>query len=65
MAITSDTNVSNFVFREWFQKAIEGEIFCSRPYITVATNDVNVTVSAPIKDRAGNIIGVVAANVLI
>ncbi|TZE80794.1 methyl-accepting chemotaxis protein [Calorimonas adulescens] len=65
LAITSDTNVSNFVFREWFQKAIEGEIFCSRPYITVATNDVNVTVSAPIKDRAGNIIGVVAANVLI
>ncbi|MDI6601767.1 MAG: methyl-accepting chemotaxis protein [Thermoanaerobacteraceae bacterium] len=64
-AITSNTSVTNFAFREWFQRAIKGETFCSRPYITVATNDINITVSTPIKNSDGMIIGVIAANVLI
>lgn len=49
--------------REYFQRAIKGENFFSSAYVSATSNNLCVTVSSPVKDMAGNIVGVVASDV--
>ncbi|MDK2820769.1 MAG: methyl-accepting chemotaxis protein [Clostridia bacterium] len=57
------SKVTNWSFRPWFQTAINGERYSSEPYVTQSTNRVAITVSVPIKNESGEIVGVMAANV--
>jgi methyl-accepting chemotaxis protein len=61
--ITDEINVKNLAFRPWFQEAVKGKIYVSNPYITLATNRVNITISVPVKDKDDNVVGVIGANV--
>lgn len=49
--------------REYFKRAFQGETFLSDAYISATTNSICVTVSAPVKNSDGQIIGVVASDV--
>nr|WP_042355976.1 methyl-accepting chemotaxis protein [Bacillus rubiinfantis] len=48
--------------REWFQEAVkkDGEIFYSKPYEDAGSGKKVLTVSQAVKDKAGNLVGVVA-----
>lgn len=48
--------------REYFKRALAGEVFVSQPYISVFTDKPAITVSAPIR-RNGQIVGVFAADI--
>ncbi len=61
--ITDDIEVQNLAFRPWFREAIKGKTFVTDPYITLATNRINLTISEPIRDQNGNITGVIGLNV--
>ena len=61
--ITDDIEVKNLAFRPWFREAIKGKTFVTDPYITLATNRINLTISEPIRDQNGNITGVIGLNV--
>ncbi len=60
--ITADTDDSiigrNLSEREWFKKAMQGEIFFSDIYMSTIVHRPIVALSGPVKDRDGNIIGV-------
>lgn len=58
------TKVANWAFRPWFQAAMEGKKFATEPYITQSTNRLAITVSVPVKKDNGEIVGVLAANVV-
>lgn len=49
--------------REYFQKSKQGETFFSEAYISGTTNKLCLTISTPIYDESGNVIGVVASDV--
>lgn len=49
--------------RDYFKKAIKGDRFFSDAYISATTQSLCVTVSTPIKDNSGKVIGVVASDV--
>ncbi|MDI3533910.1 MAG: methyl-accepting chemotaxis protein [Thermosediminibacterales bacterium] len=63
VSVSKDIQLGNLAFRPWFQEAIKGNIFESKPYIAIATNRINITVSGPIKNEEGTIVGVVGATV--
>lgn len=48
--------------REFFQKAIKGEIFVSKEYISILTNHYNITVSVPVYEE-GSVKGVIIADI--
>ncbi|MFA7572814.1 MAG: methyl-accepting chemotaxis protein [Lutispora sp.] len=48
--------------RAFFQKAIVGETYVSKEYISVLTNHYNITISTPVYE-GGNIIGVLLADI--
>ncbi|MCF6095663.1 methyl-accepting chemotaxis protein [Thermovorax subterraneus] len=60
---TGELPVKNLAFRSWFQKAVKGQVYISKPYIDIASNRMTVTVSAPIIAEGGRIRGVLAADV--
>ncbi len=49
--------------RDYFKHALNGENFLSDAYVSATTKNLCVTVSAPIIDQNGKIIGVVASDV--
>ena len=51
--VSSGTPLDNFnrISREYFLKAMAGEIFTSREYISSITSNYNITVSAPVFDE--------------
>ncbi|HHY13823.1 MAG TPA: hypothetical protein GX526_04190 [Thermoanaerobacterales bacterium] len=61
--ITDDIVVSNLAFRPWFREAMKGNSFTTDPYITLATNRINLTISEPVRDVNDNIIGVIGLNI--
>ncbi len=61
--ITDEIEVQNLAFRPWFRSAIKGKSFVTDPYITLATNRINLTISEPIRDHDGKISGVIGLNV--
>lgn len=58
-----EAGIANGGVREWFKKAMLGEEYVSMPYISAITKNPCVTISAPIKDSAGNCIGVIGIDV--
>lgn len=48
--------------REYFQKAISGETFVSKEYISILTNNYNITVSTPVYE-GGKIAGILMADI--
>ncbi|KJS17332.1 MAG: hypothetical protein VR69_05785 [Peptococcaceae bacterium BRH_c4b] len=73
-AIWSNDQEGNFVFsrppaglpnastREWWRRAIKGEVYLSTPYISAITRKPCITVSVPVKS-GGQVIGVLGADV--
>lgn len=49
--------------REYFKKAITGTTFLSAAYVSATSNNLCVTVSSPIYDEGGDIVGVIASDV--
>ncbi|WP_425291869.1 cache domain-containing protein [Caldanaerovirga acetigignens] len=60
---TGELPIKNLAFRPWFQKAVKGQVYISKPYIDIASNRMTVTVSAPIIGDGGRIMGVLAIDV--
>ncbi len=56
-------NLANRADRPYFKEAIKGERFFTDVYISSFTNAPCITISAPIKNSAGQIVGVMAADV--
>ncbi len=56
-------NLANRGDRPYFKEAMKGSTFFTDAYISGFTNAPCVTISVPIKNNAGNIVGVVAADV--
>lgn len=54
--------IANAKVREWFQLSMKGRSYLSDIYISAITKNPCVTVSLPIKDNSGNIIGVLGAD---
>lgn len=52
----------NFSHRPYFKEAISGNDFISKPYISVDTNNYCIAMSAPVKDKEGEIIGIIMAD---
>jgi len=55
--------IVNGNIREWFKKGIKGEFFESQPYISAITRTPCVTLSAPIKNSIGEIVGVIGIDI--
>ena len=56
-------NLTNRADRNYFKGAIAGNTFLTDVYISVFTNAPTLTISAPIKDNKGEIIGVLASDI--
>lgn len=56
-------NLTNRADRSYFKGAMTGNTFLTDVYISVFTNAPTITISAPIKDKSGKIIGVVASDI--
>lgn len=57
--------IENAKVREWFKQAMNGKKYVSSVYISAITNAPCLTVSLPVKDAAGNITGVIGADIKI
>ena len=63
IAKTANNNLVNRADRPYFKAAMEGKTFFTDAYISVATNAPCIKVSTPIKNAAGQIVGVFAVDV--
>ncbi|TYP53784.1 methyl-accepting chemotaxis protein [Thermosediminibacter litoriperuensis] len=61
--VTNDIPVRNLAFRPWFQEAIRGNEFISKPYIDISANRMTVTISVPVRNGEGSVVGVIGADV--
>lgn len=57
--------IANANVREWFKQSINGQDFVSSIYISAITRNPCVTVSSPIKNDKGEIVGVVGIDIKI
>lgn len=62
IARTSGT-LANRADKNYFTGAMKGNTFLTDTYISSFTNAPTITISAPIKDKSGNILGVFAADI--
>mgnify|MGYP001172761547 CR=1 FL=1 len=53
-----EAGIANAKIRDWFQKSIQGEEFCSKVYISAITKRPCITLSIPITDDGGSVTGV-------
>lgn len=56
-------NLANRADRAYFKEAMKGETYITDAYTSSFTSEPTVTIASPIKDKAGTIIGVMAADV--
>ena len=65
MQITKTTNsaLNNKKDKDYFQNAIAGKTYITSSYISQLTNAPTITLSTPIKDSTGKIVGVLAGDV--
>lgn len=56
-------NLTNRGDRAYFKEALNGRTFFTDVYISAFTNAPTITISAPIKDKGGKIIGVLASDI--
>jgi len=57
-----EAGIANAKIRDWFQKSIQGEEFCSKIYISAITKRPCLTLSVPITGEDGSIAGVLGAD---
>ncbi|HEY5585095.1 MAG TPA: methyl-accepting chemotaxis protein [Ruminiclostridium sp.] len=57
--------IANANVREWFKQSIKGQDFVSPIYISAITRNPCITVSSPIKNSSGEIVGVVGIDIII
>ena len=53
-----EAGIANAKIRDWFQKSIRGEEFCSKVYISAITKNPCITLSIPIINDDSVIAGV-------
>jgi hypothetical protein len=58
-----DAGLANAGVREWFKQSISGNEYVSSVYISAITRNPCLTISAPIRDASGSIIGVLGIDV--
>lgn len=58
-----EAGIANASVREWFKRSIKGEDFVSSIYISAITKNPCITISSPIKNENGEIIGVVGVDI--
>ncbi|NBI05297.1 methyl-accepting chemotaxis protein [Senegalia massiliensis] len=52
----------NFAHRDYFKKAVKGETYLSKPYISTDSFNYCIAMTTPVKDQSGNIKGVLMAD---
>lgn len=57
-----EAGIANAKIRDWFQKSIQGEEYCSKVYISAITKRPCLTLSVPIIDESGAIAGVLGVD---
>ncbi len=57
-----EAGIANAKIRDWFQKSIQGEDFCSKVYISAITKSPCLTLSVPVMDENGVIAGVLGVD---
>lgn len=57
-----EAGIANAKIRDWFQKSIQGEEFCSKVYISAITKRPCLTLSVPVTDMNGVIAGVLGVD---
>lgn len=55
----------NFAHRPYFKEAIKGNEFKSEPYISTDSNNYCIAISVPVKDKSGNIAGVLMGDLIL
>ncbi|MBF0200209.1 MAG: methyl-accepting chemotaxis protein [Desulfamplus sp.] len=58
-----ETVGTNHADGEFFKKAVQGEAWVSEPSMSQTTGDPVVIIAEPLRDRAGNVAGVIAATI--
>ncbi|WP_196592667.1 methyl-accepting chemotaxis protein [Pectinatus sottacetonis] len=59
----SSGKIANRADRPYFKKAMAGNTFITPAYISASTKALCVTISTPVKNASGNIVGVVASDI--
>lgn len=55
----------NFSHRPYFQAAVKGENYASKPYVSVDTNDYIITIAVPVRNTTSQITGVLVADLML
>lgn len=63
IAKTTNSALNNKADKDYFKKALQGNTFLTESYISQLTNAPTITISTPIKDASGTIVGVLAGDV--
>ena len=53
---------TSFSHRPYFKKSIAGKEFISEPYISTDTNNYCIAISVPVKNKNGEILGIIIAD---
>lgn len=63
IAKTTNSALNNKADKDYFKNALQGNTFLTESYISQLTNAPTITISTPIKDSKGTIVGVLAGDV--
>lgn len=58
-----EAGIANAGVRDWFKRSMKGELYTSELYISAITRNPCITISAPIKNSDGEILGVFGIDV--
>lgn len=61
--VRSSGKLGNRADRDYFKEAFKGTDYASNAYISATTKSLCITVSAPIKDDSGTVVGVLASDI--
>lgn len=61
--VRSSGKLGNRADRDYFKAAIKGDDFATNAYVSATTNQLCITVSTPVKDDTGAVVGVVASDI--
>lgn len=61
--VRTSGELKNRADREYFQKAMKGEVFITDPYVSASSQKPCITISAPIYNNHGEIVGTIGADV--
>lgn len=61
--VRSSGKLGNRADRDYFKAAIKGDDFATNAYVSATTKQLCITVSTPVKDDTGAVVGVVASDI--